>query len=57
MTSPFSNWIKHYFEKGELKQLFNDFEIEKYEEGSELDTNHGRPHMHGLALLIARKPR
>jgi tellurite methyltransferase len=48
--------MAHYFDHDELKSLFNDFEHLNYYEGVEPDLSHGRPHHHGWACLLARKP-
>jgi tellurite methyltransferase len=48
-------FIKHYFRKGELKDLFSDFEILKYAEYLKEDFAHGNPHYHGKAKLFAKK--
>jgi SAM-dependent methyltransferase len=47
--------VKYYFKKGELKSMFNDFRIIKYQEKTYLDTSHGTPHYHGVAILIGQK--
>ncbi len=49
-------FIKHYFKKGELKELFFDFEILEYLEYMKIDEAHGPVHYHGKAKLFARKP-
>lgn len=48
-------YIKHYFKKGELKELFSDFEILEYSEYMKIDEAHGPVHYHGKAKLFARK--
>lgn len=48
-------FIKHYFKKGELKELFSDFEILEYSEYMKIDETHGPVHYHGKAKLFARK--
>ena len=48
-------FIKHYFKKGELKELFSDFEILEYSEYMKTDETHGPIHYHGKAKLFARK--
>ena len=48
-------FIKHYFKKGELKELFSDFEILEYSEYMKIDKTHGPTHYHGKAKLFARK--
>lgn len=48
-------FVKHYFKKGELKNLFSDFEILHYDEYIKEDTSHGPKHFHGKAKLFARK--
>lgn len=49
-------FIKHYFKKGELKELFSDFDILEYSEYMKIDEAHGPVHYHGKAKLFARKP-
>lgn len=48
--------MEYYFDKDELSTLFADFDIRYYYEGLEPDLSHGRPHHHGWACLLARKP-
>lgn len=48
-------FIKHYFKKGELKELFSDFEILEYSEYIKIDETHGPVHYHGKAKLFAMK--
>ena len=48
-------FIKHYFKKNELKELFADFEILEYSEYVKIDEAHGPVHLHGKAKLFARK--
>jgi len=48
--------MEYYFAKGELAALFGEFETLYYYEGLEPDLSHGRPHHHGWACLLARKP-
>jgi tellurite methyltransferase len=48
--------MEHYFQKGELKALFKDFDILYDYEGVEPDLSHGAPHHHGWACLLAKKP-
>lgn len=49
-------FIKHYFKKGELRELFSDFEILEYSEYIKIDETHGPVHYHGKSKLFARKP-
>lgn len=49
-------FIQHYFKKGELRNLFSDFEILEYSEYMKEDTTHGPMHYHGKAKLVAKKP-
>jgi 2-polyprenyl-3-methyl-5-hydroxy-6-metoxy-1,4-benzoquinol methylase len=49
--------MEHYFQRGELKMLFKDFNILYDYEGVEPDLSHGAPHYHGWACLLAGKPR
>lgn len=55
-ASECSMFIKHYFKKGELRELFSDFSILEYREYIKKDTTHGPVHFHGKAKLFARKP-
>lgn len=55
-TSECALFIKHYFKKGELRDLFSDFEILEYSEYIKIDDTHGPIHKHGKAKLFARKP-
>lgn len=55
-ASECSLFIKHYFKKNELKELFSDFNILEYSEYMKRDTTHGPIHYHGKAKLFARKP-
>jgi tellurite methyltransferase len=48
--------MEHYFQSGELKALFMDFDILYDYEGVEPDLTHGAPHHHGWACLLAKKP-
>jgi tellurite methyltransferase len=48
--------MEHYFQSGELKALFMDFDIVYDYEGVEPDLSHGAPHHHGWACLLAKKP-
>lgn len=55
LASECSNHVRHYYEKGELRDLFSDFTVLRYDEKVEWDTSHGKPHIHGIAVLIAQK--
>jgi tellurite methyltransferase len=48
--------MEYYFQRGELKVFFEDFDILYNYEGVEPDLTHGTPHHHGWACLLARKP-
>ena len=48
-------FIKQKKKKGELKELFSDFEILEYSEYMKIDETHGPTHYHGKAKLFARK--
>jgi len=53
-----SNKDKGFFEKDELKKLFNGFKIIRYEEKVIHDQGHlgaEQPHKHGIVRLIAQK--
>ncbi len=54
-VSETSGGIEYYFEKNELLNMFLDFQIIYYYEGTEHDYNHGPVHEHGWAILIAKK--
>lgn len=47
--------VKHYFRPGELRDLFTDVVVIRYHEELLLDTNHGPPHYHSIARLMARR--
>jgi len=47
--------VLHYFAAGELRRLFQGLETLVYHEGGKHDKAHGRPHWHGLALMIGVK--
>lgn len=49
-------FIKHYFKKDELRNLFSDFDVLEYSEYMKEDSTHGPLHYHGKAKLVARKP-
>lgn len=54
--SELSYMIKHYFKRNELLYLVQpSFYIIKYEEKKEKDLDHGKPHYHGFAYVIAKK--
>lgn len=55
-VSEFASEIQHYFEWNELLKLFvSSTRILKYEERKEWDYDHGEPHVHGFATLIASR--
>ena len=54
-SSECAQFIKHYFKKNELKEMFSDFEILEYSEYMKKDDTHGPIHYHGKAKLFARK--
>lgn len=54
-VSECSDFVKHYFAKGELKNYFKDLNILYYDEYFKPDNSHGEPHVHGKVKLIARK--
>lgn len=55
--SELSNMIKHYFKHNELLRLIFDCKLRvlRYEERLEDDFDHGKPHEHGFATVIAKK--
>lgn len=55
-VSDTASGIAHYFAREELKSIFADFSIINYYEKVEPDHSHGRPHYHGWACLLAKKP-
>lgn len=55
-VSECASGIRHYFELGELRKIFQAFEVVRYTETFEFDSSHGSPHHHGIARLVARKP-
>jgi SAM-dependent methyltransferase len=48
--------VAHYFAPGELRELFHGLEVLSCDERTETDLSHGRPHVHGIACITARKP-
>ncbi len=48
--------MAYYFDHGELKSAFSELEVLFYYEATEPDLSHGRPHRHGWACLLARRP-
>ncbi len=54
-ASECASFIKHYFKKGELRELFSDFDILEYSEYMKIDESHGSVHYHGKAKLFAQK--
>lgn len=55
-ASEFADQILHYFEPNELLRLFMPHvRILRYEEKCEWDYDHGEPHLHGIATLLAKK--
>lgn len=54
-ASECSLFIKHYFKKNELRDLFSDFKILHYSEYMKEDKEHGPIHFHGKAKLLAQK--
>ena len=54
-VSPTADFVRTYFEYGELKSLFADFSIIYYKETFEEDLSHGPPHYHGIARLVCQK--
>ena len=53
--SPKFNSHFFYLAKGELRELFKDFELISHVEGYSLDLAHGEPHYHGWASVLARR--
>jgi len=49
--------VRHFFEKGELANIFKAWKILKCEEFVEEDKSHGPFHLHGIGVLIATKGR
>lgn len=54
-ASETANFVRHYFQDGELKEMFGALDILLYEEKLEDDLSHGPKHEHGVAVLIAKK--
>ncbi len=54
-VSDTADCMEHYFQCGELRNLFEEFDILFDYEGVEPDLSHGAPHDHGWACLLARK--
>jgi len=51
-ASDCARFVRHYFEHGELRQLFAALEVLEYVEYKKEDASHGTPHQHGLAVLV-----
>lgn len=49
-----AQYVKRYFFSGELRDKFSDLSILRYHEEELLDTNHGEPHYHFIARIVAR---
>lgn len=45
----------YYFDDGELKAFYEDWEILDYDEYEDMDTDHDEPHTHKIAFIKARK--
>ncbi len=54
-ASETSSFVRHYFEEGELKEMFGALEILQYDEKLEDDISHGPKHEHAVAVLIGKK--
>lgn len=54
-VSETSGPVRHYFAAGELPGLFPGIRVLDYREEVRQDRAHGRPHWHGLALLVGAK--
>jgi len=55
-ASELSRMIRHYFGAEELLHLANgNLDVVSYDERTERDTSHGFPHMHGFAIMTAKK--
>ncbi len=55
-ASELSRMIRHYFGPKELLHLVNgSLDVIDYDERSERDVNHGTPHTHGFATMLATK--
>lgn len=46
----------HFFSMGELRRWFEDLEVLHYAEERHMDLEHGLPHYHSGAFLVARRP-
>ena len=56
IASEFRSRIRHYFGPNELLRLFScQVRVLFYEERIEWDLDHGQPHTHGMAVLLARR--
>lgn len=56
LASEFADQILHYFEPNELLRVFMPYvRVLRYEEKCEWDYDHGEPHQHGVATLLAMK--
>lgn len=54
-ASDCASFIRHYFKAGELRDRCQALEILEYREYRKVDKSHGRPHWHGLAVLVGGK--
>lgn len=54
-ASETAHFIRHYFSPGELRDLFSELKEISYVEQLEEDATHGPVHMHGVAILLAKK--
>jgi len=55
-SSECAKLVTHYFRHGELRDRFDNLDILYYAEYLKDDLSHGKPHKHGKAKIIARKP-
>jgi len=55
LISETGDFIRTFFQKNELRELFSDFKEIFYYEGMKEDLSHGNPHFHGLARIFCQK--
>ncbi|MGA2243017.1 MAG: class I SAM-dependent methyltransferase [Verrucomicrobiota bacterium] len=54
-SSELVNWVKHYYDEGELLGLFPKMQFLSLDRCLKYDDTHGEPHFHETLILRARK--
>ena len=54
-SSETAGYVRRYFKSGELFHLFSTLNVLDCQETTFEDTSHGKPHLHGIARLFARR--